>query len=151
MLLELAGPDRGEGSLSERVRDRVKLHSLVGRKREELATQALAPVDQLAAAVAPQGAEGTLAAAVVDAALALSHGVDVFVLTGHEELGEEDRRSAELLAEELAARETTVIVVGRGSPVPASAAVSNGVPEPAPEPQHLEALPVNDPQRSTHE
>jgi len=151
MLLELAGPDRGEGSLGDRVRDRVRLHSLVGRGREELATRALATVDQLAAAVAPHGAEGTLAAAVVDAALSLAHGVDVFVLTGHEGLDDEDRRSADLLADELAARGTTVIVVERDALAPATAPTTNGVPETAAPPQHLDVLPGTDPQRRTHE
>mgnify|MGYP002378882009 FL=1 len=83
-LLELEGAEHTEGSLEERVHDRVRLLTLSGRKRDELGASALAQVDQLVAAVAPQGARGALASAIVDAALGLCHDVDLFVLTGLE-------------------------------------------------------------------
>ena len=69
-------PGRSEGSVTDRVRDRVRLESLSGRRRDELTERALGLVDELAAAAAPQGAEGAVASAVVDAALGLEHGVD---------------------------------------------------------------------------
>ncbi|HCB07116.1 MAG TPA: hypothetical protein DEQ43_23185, partial [Nocardioides bacterium] len=92
-LLELEGAEHTEGSLEERVHDRVRLLTLSGRKRDELGASALAQVDQLVAAVAPQGARGALASAIVDAALGLCHDVDLFVLTGLEAQSAPDRGS----------------------------------------------------------
>ena len=112
-LLELEGAEHTEGSLEERVHDRVRLLTLSGRRRDELGASALAQVDQLVAATAPQGARGALASAIVDAALGLCHDVDLFVLTGLESQDEPDRGSAEALAGELATRGATVLVVAR--------------------------------------
>jgi hypothetical protein len=110
-LLELVTPDRSEGSVTDRVRDRARLESLSARRRDELTERALRLVDELAAAAAPDGADGAVAAAVVDAALGLTSGVDVFVFSGLDGQTEPDRRSAGLLAEELARRGATVVVV----------------------------------------
>ncbi len=136
-LLELVTPDRSEGSVTDRVRDRARLESLSGRRRDELTERALRLVDELAAAAAPHGADGAVAAAVVDAALGLSSGVDVFVFSGLDRQTEPDRRSAGLLAEELARRGATVVVVAHGTaparpPVPL--ATNGNPPDPAPPP-----------------
>jgi RND superfamily putative drug exporter len=136
-LLELVTPDRSEGSVTDRVRDRARLESLSGRRRDELTERALRLVDELAAAAAPRGADGAVAAAVVDAALGLSSGVDVFVFSGLDRQTEPDRRSAGLLAEELARRGATVVVVAHGTaparpPVPL--ATNGNPPDPAPPP-----------------
>jgi hypothetical protein len=132
-LLELAGHDRAEGTLTERVRERVRLHALTRGRRDELSARALQTVDELVAAVAPQGAEGAVASAVVDAALGLAHVVDLFVLTGLEEQTDADRRSAGLLADELAGRGATVLVVGPGAAAPPTStdATTNGTPNSA--------------------
>jgi len=133
-LLELEGAEHTEGSLEERVHDRVRLLTLSRRKRGELGASALALVDQLVAATAPQGARGALASAIVDAALGLCHDVDLFVLSGLESQDEPDRGSAERLAGELATRGATVLVVAAGSGPLVTAAVTaaNGVPDPDP-------------------
>ena len=57
---------------------------------------------------------------MVEAALGLGNGADVFVLSGLEDQPEADRRAAERLAEELARRGATVLVVSQ--PIPAGAA-----------------------------
>jgi RND superfamily putative drug exporter len=130
-LLELEGAEHTEGSLEDRVHDRVRLLTLSRRKRDELGASALALVDQLVAATAPQGARGALASAIVDAALGLCHDVDLFVLTGVESQDEPDRDSAERLAGELGTRGATVVVVaaGAGSLVSAAVTATNGVPD----------------------
>jgi hypothetical protein len=84
--------------------------------------------------VAPRGADGVIASAVVEAALGLSHEVDVFVLCGLEGLPHEDRESAELLAGALADRGATVLVVSDGSapvlvPTPAPPRAEAPVPD----------------------
>ena len=91
-LLELTSPDRSEGSVEDRVHDRVRLEAMSGRRRGELTAQALGLVDELAAVATPQGADGSVASAVVEAALGLGNGVDVFVLSGLEGQPEPDRR-----------------------------------------------------------
>jgi RND superfamily putative drug exporter len=145
-LLELVSPDRSEGSVTDRVRDRVRLQTLSGRRRTELTERALLLVDELAAAAAPRGADGTVAAAVVDAALGLSSGVDVFVFSGLDGQTDPDRRSAELLGEELARRGATVVVVAHGTaPAPPSVplATIGSPPDQVPLPGRAEA-PVPD-------
>ena len=82
--------------------------ALSGRRREA-ERQALGLVDQLPA-WRLRRAQRALAAAIVDAALGLSNDVDLFVFSGLD-AHEADRRSAELLAEELATRGATVVVV----------------------------------------
>ena len=119
-LLELTSPDRSEGSVEERVHDRVRLEAISGRRRRALTDQALGLVQELAAVATPQGAEGSVASAVVEAALGLGNGADVFVLSGLEDQPEADRRAAERLAEELARRGATVLVVASASLTPAS-------------------------------
>ena len=119
-LLELTSPDRSEGSVEDRVHDRVRLEAISGRRRRALTEQALGLVQELAAVATPQGAEGSVASAVVEAALGLGNGADVFVLSGLEDQPEADRRAAERLAEELARRGATVLVVVE--PIPAGAA-----------------------------
>ena len=59
---------------------------------------------------------------MVEAALGLGNGADVFVLSGLEDQPEADRRAAERLAEELARRGATVLVVSSPSPPGASPA-----------------------------
>jgi len=54
----------------------------------------------------------------VEAALGLGNGADVFVLSGLEGQPAPDRRSAELLAEELARRGATVVVVAHEAAPP---------------------------------
>ncbi len=119
-LLELTSPDRSEGSVEDRVHDRVRLEAMSGRKRRALTEQALGLVQELAAVATPQGAEGSVASAVVEAALGLGNGADVFVLSGLEDQPEADRRAAERLAEELARRGATVLVVASPSRTPAT-------------------------------
>ena len=84
-LLELTSPDRSEGSVEDRVHDRVRLEAMSGRRRRALTEQALGLVQELAAVATPQGAEGSVASAVVEAALGLGNGADVFVLSGLED------------------------------------------------------------------
>ena len=115
-LLELTSPDRSEGSVEDRVHDRVRLEAISGRRRRALTEQALGLVQELAAVATPQGAEGSVASAVVEAALGLGNGADVFVLSGLEDQPEADRRAAERLAEELARRGATVLVVSSRIP-----------------------------------
>ena len=96
-LLELTSPDRSEGSVEDRVHDRVRLEAISGRRRRALTEQALGLVKELAAVATPQGAEGSVASAVVEAALGLGNGADVFVLSGLEdqsEAGSSGRRTA---------------------------------------------------------
>ncbi len=100
--------------------DRVRLEAMSGRKRRALTEQALGLVQELAAVATPQGAEGSVASAVVEAALGLGNGADVFVLSGLEDQPEPDRRAAERLAEELARRGATVLVVASPSRTPAT-------------------------------
>ncbi|HEX5088473.1 MAG TPA: MMPL family transporter [Nocardioides sp.] len=122
-LLDLAALDRSEGSVEDRVRDRVRMLSLSRRRRDELAARAQQQVRELASVVTPRGAGGAIASAVVEAGLGLTQEVDVFVLSGLEGLPDVDRGSAELLARTLADRGATVLVVsGSTEPmlVPAS-------------------------------
>ena len=132
-LLELTSPDRSEGSVEDRVHDRVRLEAISGRRRRALTEQALGLVQELAAVATPQGAEGSVASAVVEAALGLGNGADVFVLSGLEDQPEADRRAAERLAEELARRGATVLVVSSPSPpeqLVTSGATANQTPAP---------------------
>ncbi len=117
-LLELTSPDRSEGSVSDRVQDRVRLEAMSRRRRRQLTAQALGLVQELASVATPQGADGSVASAVVEAALGLGNGADVFVLSGLEGQPGPDRRSAELLAEELARRGATVVVVAHEAAPP---------------------------------
>ena len=57
---------------------------------------------------------------MVEAALGLGNGADVFVLSGLEDQPEPDRRAAERLAEELARRGATVLVVASPPLTPAT-------------------------------
>ena len=134
-LLELDTPDRSEGSVTDRVRDRARLEACPAA--DGRADRAGAAAGRRARGSAtPHGADGAVAAAVVDAALGLSSGVDVFVLSGLDGQTEPDRRSAGLLAEELARRGATVVVVAHGTaparpPVPLA---TNGNPPDRPRP-----------------
>jgi len=157
-LLELEGAEHTEGSLEERVHDRVRLLTLSGRKRDELGASALAQVDQLVAAVAPQGARGALASAIVDAALGLCHDVDLFVLTGLEAQSAPDRGSMERLAEELTTRGATVVIVAEparpvGTPAHAAAHTSTTSvpPDPDPPPARTPVPDVDGSVRTDHE
>ncbi len=133
-LLELSALDRSEGSVEDRVRDRVRMLSLSRRRRAELDARARQLVGELAAVVTPRGADGAIASAVVEAALCLTDDVDVFVLSGLEGLLDADRESAELLAGTLADRGATVLVVSEGSaPVLVPAAGSPPAEPPVPD------------------
>jgi putative drug exporter of the RND superfamily len=132
-LLELSALDRSEGSVEDRVRDRVRMLSLSRRRREELGARAQQLVRELAAVVTPRGADGAIASAVVEAALGLTDEVDVFVLSGLEGLLHADRESAELLAGTLADRGATVLVVSEAAPAPVPAAAPPAVDAPVPD------------------
>jgi RND superfamily putative drug exporter len=125
-LLELTSPDRSEGSVEDRVHDRVRLEAISGRRRRALTEQALGLVHELAAVSTPDGAEGSVASAVVEAALGLGNGADVFVLSGLEDQPEAERRSVERLAGELARRGATVLVVAHPSSAPPEQLVTSG-------------------------
>jgi hypothetical protein len=142
-VLEVGEPDRSSGTVAARVRDRTRLRTLSGRRRQELADRALAIVDELAAATAPAGADGDLAPVVVDTALALAEGVDLFVLSGLDGQPEPTRHAAGRLADELARRGATVLVVER---------VGEQVGEhQAPPPRHITTDGVTGAVRTSHD
>ena len=117
-------------SAADRILDRARATSLSRRRRTVLTQQSFALADELRAAMLTSTSNGSTGpgpavdAAVVDVALALAAGVDVFVVTGVENLTPPERPQAEALQRDVARRGATVVVVG------APAAAPPGEPSP---------------------
>jgi RND superfamily putative drug exporter len=126
-LLELDHVDPVRVPTDSRIRARARLMSLTAKHRKAFVGDASALVEEIGAAV--DTGDPRVEAAVADAAMALAAGVDVYVMSGLEQLPEGPRSEAEALATDLARRGRTVIVVGLPTAVPALAG-SDGVGTP---------------------
>jgi hypothetical protein len=105
-LLELDPFESAPVSAEHRLRERARL---LGRRRRPFADTVAGLVDELQTAV--DTSDNRIAAVVLDAAMALAGGSDVFVLAGLEDLPEGPRAQGEALADQLARRDRTVILV----------------------------------------
>jgi RND superfamily putative drug exporter len=108
-LLELDHVDAVRVPTEDRIRARARLMSLSLPHRHAFADAVSKVLTELAAVVATD--DPRVEAAVVDAAMALVAGVDVYVLSGLEHLPAGPRLESEALATDLAGRGHTVIVV----------------------------------------
>jgi hypothetical protein len=93
--------------MEDRIDDRVRLLAVSPRGRAALTGRTLDLVSQLADAVDSAGIEPAL----VEAAMALAAGAEVFVLSGGEALPSDTQGAVEALTGELADRGATVVVV----------------------------------------
>ncbi len=140
-LLELARRRASPGGLGRRIRCATG-HGLASLSRPPATTSSTEPAPARWSTSSRQRQLRTARMAPslqrsCDAALGLRSGVDVFVFSGLDAQTEPDRRSAGLLAEELARRGATVVVVAHGTaparpPVPL--ATNGNPPDPAPPP-----------------
>jgi RND superfamily putative drug exporter len=118
-LIDLDHPADDRDGVRERIAARARVMSYSRRRREEFVADAMGLVDALNEAIAAANGgstNGSVPAAVVEAALARGGGADVLVLGGAERLADpHDRLRAEALAEDLAdalaRRDATVIVL----------------------------------------
>ncbi len=108
-LLELDHVDAVRMPADNRIRARARLTSVTASHRQAFVASATGLVDELAATVGTD--DPRVEAAVVDAAMALAAGVDVYVLSGVQHLPDGPRLESEALATDLARRGQTVIVV----------------------------------------
>jgi hypothetical protein len=92
-----------------RIRARARLTSVTASHRQAFVASATGLVAELGATVGTD--DPRVEAAVVDAAMALAAGVDVYVLSGVEQLPDGPRLESEALATDLARRGQTVILV----------------------------------------
>jgi putative drug exporter of the RND superfamily len=105
-LLELGPFETAPVPAERRLRERARL---LGRRRRPFADSVATLVDELQSAV--DTSDNRVAAAVLDAAMALAGGSDVYVLAGLEDLPEGPRVQGEVLADQLAQRGQTVVLV----------------------------------------
>ena len=116
-LVELGLDQRDVDAVQEDLRATARVATPLRRIRREHVDQTLALVSELSGAVG-SAASRVLGPAVVQAAQALAHGVEVVVLTGLDDLLlAEDRQRAERLAAALAARGVAVVLLD-GAPQP---------------------------------
>ena len=108
-LLEIEPFDSGPVPPPVRFRERARLLSLSASQRRSFTAAATVLVDDLGRVVATE--DTRVGAVVVDAAMALAADADVFVLSGLEHLSDPARLRCLLLADELADRGRTVVVV----------------------------------------
>ena len=107
--LEFEAFEAAPVSPERRLRERARLTRLSAPQRRAFTATAAELITDLQARVCTDDAR--LATAVVDAAMALAAGSDVFVLSGLEHLPDDARLEVETLAVELAERGETVAVV----------------------------------------
>ena len=116
-LVELGLDQRDDDAVQQDLRATAQVASPLRRSRREHVDHTLALVSELGEAVGP-AASRVLGPAVVQAAQALAHGVEVVVLTGLDDLLlSEDRQRAERLASALADRGVAVVLLD-GAPQP---------------------------------
>ena len=121
-VLELDEPGPRGRSAESRLLERARLHSLSASHRKAFVAAASTVLEELRAAVgapAPthrRDGSSPLEEPLVDAAMALAIGADVFVLCGAEHLTDPARHQAQSLATELARRGRTIVLVEPTSP-----------------------------------
>ncbi|HET7304157.1 MAG TPA: MMPL family transporter [Segeticoccus sp.] len=114
-LLEIEPFETAAGSPVSRLRERARLVSSSPSQRRAFMHTASRLAGELTTLVDTR--DSRVAAAVMETAMALSCGASVFVLTGLEHLAGDARLGCELLAQQLAHRgETVIVVVGDGVP-----------------------------------
>ena len=124
-LIEIDDPGRSAPLAADRIRERTHLLAWSSAQRRELAAEMADLVDQLTLAIADGDRLGPeLELAVLDAAMALAGGADLFVVSAPYGLSGPARRSAAALARELAERGTTVISLEEDR---AAVAIATGV------------------------
>jgi hypothetical protein len=127
-LIEVDHLDHGQ----TRIADRAALVSMSRRHRrafvgrtDDLLAELAAAVGASRQAVDGRTRGGAPTAVATEMALALASGADVFVLSGLESLDHEGRGATERLADELASRGLTVVMLAEGA-----------APAPIPAPEH---------------
>ena len=110
-LIEVDRPAEDRADVRRRVAERARVSAWSRAGRRAFVGETLDLLDELSLAT-DAGANGVVPAALVEGALALRGGADVLVLSGGERLADPvERHRAEVLAEELARHDVTVVVL----------------------------------------
>jgi RND superfamily putative drug exporter len=123
--------DDAPAARADAVEERAAVVALSPRERHRFVRRAGEAHEELAAVVGAQGGAHADRVPLVEVALALAAGADVFVLVGVDRLGQPERIRVDALAAELARRDLTVVAItpaGVRAAGPQDDAASDGVP-----------------------